>query len=158
MDGKRRRHPQLSGIETDLDAKGACMIRTVFLLVGFILGGITPSGVAQVRDFVPVTREMLLNPSPNDWLMYSRTYDNQRFSPLDQINRQNASQLRLAWARGMSAGIHEHIPLVYPRCHVCCQSGRTPSARRHQWRPDLGLPAKLTAGQWPQSGSDDHDF
>ncbi len=89
------------------------MIRTLFFILSIVLGGITPVALAQIRDFKPVTRDMLLNPSPNDWLMYSRTYDNQRFSPLDQINRQNVAQLRMTWARGLSPGIHEHIPLVY---------------------------------------------
>jgi alcohol dehydrogenase (cytochrome c) len=56
---------------------------------------------------------MLENPSPNDWLMYSRTYDAQRYSPLSQINKQNVSQLRLAWTRGMAQGQTESIPLVY---------------------------------------------
>jgi alcohol dehydrogenase (cytochrome c) len=34
----------------------------------------------------------------NSWPMYGRTYDNERFSPLSQINDQNVSQLKLAWA------------------------------------------------------------
>ena len=68
---------------------------------------------AQVENFVPVTQRMLENPSPSDWLMLSRTYDFQRFSPLDQINQQNVGRLRMAWARGMSPGAHELIPLVY---------------------------------------------
>src|SRR5215469_10779337 len=67
----------------------------------------------QVQSFKPVTTEMLVNPSPNDWLMYSRTYDAQRFSPLNQINKQSVGQLRLAWTRGMPAGQTESIPLVY---------------------------------------------
>ncbi|MCZ6753232.1 MAG: hypothetical protein O7E51_15570, partial [Acidobacteria bacterium] len=78
-----------------------------------LFGVATPAALAQVENFAPVTREMLLDPSPNDWLMYSRTYDSHRFSPLDQINRQNAARLRMVWVRGMSPGIHEHIPLVY---------------------------------------------
>ncbi len=89
------------------------MIRTLFFVTSIVLGVITPVALAQVKDFTPVTREMLLNPSPNDWLMFSRTYDNQRFSPLDQINRQNVGDLDMVWSRGMSPGIHEHIPLVY---------------------------------------------
>ncbi len=68
---------------------------------------------APPRNYVPVTAEMLLNPDPADWLMYSRTYDSQRFSPLSEINRQNVGQLRMAWSRGMGAGIHENIPLVH---------------------------------------------
>lgn len=69
--------------------------------------------LAKIKNFTPVTQEMLLNPSPDDWLMFSRTYDSQRFSPLKQINRQNASQLRMVWQRGMEPGIHENIPIVH---------------------------------------------
>jgi alcohol dehydrogenase (cytochrome c) len=69
--------------------------------------------LAQVKDFVPVTDQMLLNPSADDWLMFSRTYDAQRFSPLSQVNKQNVSQLALAWSRGLGPGITETIPTVY---------------------------------------------
>jgi alcohol dehydrogenase (cytochrome c) len=69
--------------------------------------------LGQVTNFVPVTDQMLLNPSPDDWLMYSRTYDAQRFSPLTQINKKNVGQLRMVWARGMVAGGQETIPTVY---------------------------------------------
>jgi quinohemoprotein ethanol dehydrogenase len=34
---------------------------------------------------------------PSQWMSYSRTWDEQRFSPLKQINDSNASQLGLAW-------------------------------------------------------------
>jgi alcohol dehydrogenase (cytochrome c)/quinohemoprotein ethanol dehydrogenase len=34
---------------------------------------------------------------PEDWMSYGRTYDEQRFSPLSQINDRNVSQLGLAW-------------------------------------------------------------
>src|SRR5262247_4143215 len=68
---------------------------------------------AQVKNFVPVTDQILLNPSPDDWLMFSRTYDAQRFSPLNQVNKQNVSQLALAWSRGLGQGITETIPTVY---------------------------------------------
>ena len=68
---------------------------------------------AQVRELSPVTEEMLLYPSPNDWLMYSRTYDAQRFSPLDQINTGNAGSLVEAWSRPLDLGTIESIPLVH---------------------------------------------
>ncbi|HXP88926.1 MAG TPA: PQQ-binding-like beta-propeller repeat protein [Bryobacteraceae bacterium] len=68
---------------------------------------------AQVQGFKPVTQEMLLNPAPGDWLMFSRTYDAQRYSPLTLINKQNISQLRLAWERGMGAGQTETIPIIH---------------------------------------------
>ncbi len=65
------------------------------------------------RTFNPVTEEMLKNPSPNDWLMYNRTYDAQRFSPLKQINKGNVGDLRMAWSRQQATGIQEGIPLVH---------------------------------------------
>jgi len=34
-----------------------------------------------------------------DWTMYGRTSDEQRFSPLSQINEQNTGQLGLLWDR-----------------------------------------------------------
>lgn len=34
---------------------------------------------------------------PHNWLLHGRTYDEQRFSPLKQINRNNIKQLGLAW-------------------------------------------------------------
>ena len=36
------------------------------------------------------------DPDAADWLMYSRTYDAQRYSPLSQINRDNVAQLEEA--------------------------------------------------------------
>src|SRR6266481_123919 len=34
---------------------------------------------------------------PGNWMSYGRTYSEQRFSPLNQINDQNVGQLALAW-------------------------------------------------------------
>src|SRR5437660_4237157 len=69
--------------------------------------------MAQVQNYLPVTQQMLESPSPDDWLMFSRTYDAQRFSPLKQIDRQNVSRLKLAWVRGMGAGQTETVPMVH---------------------------------------------
>jgi len=55
-----------------------------------------------------VTPERLINANkePHNWLMNHRTYDAQRFSPLDAINKGNVKGLRLAYAvaLGNSAG------------------------------------------------------
>jgi alcohol dehydrogenase (cytochrome c) len=47
-----------------------------------------------------VTPERLLNPDkePQNWLMNHRTYDGQRFSPLERINKGNVKGLKLAYA------------------------------------------------------------
>src|SRR5580704_4009476 len=65
-----------------------------------------------------VTRERLLNPDkePQNWLMNHRSYDGQRFSPLDRINRGNVKGLKLAYAvaLGGAAGneYNEATPLA----------------------------------------------
>jgi len=56
---------------------------------------------------------MLLNPPPDDWLMYSRTYDAQRYSPLNQINKQNAGRLTQVWSNPLPPGTIEIIPIVH---------------------------------------------
>src|ERR1700730_7945054 len=71
------------------------------------------SAGAFAQGFVPVTPEVLANPDPADWLIMNRTYDEQRFSPLDQINKSNVGQLRMAWSRGLPNGTQESTPIVY---------------------------------------------
>ena len=53
-----------------------------------------------------VTPERLLNPDkePQNWLMNHRTYDGQRFSPLDKINKGNVKGLKLAYAVALGGG------------------------------------------------------
>src|SRR5215475_4191256 len=53
-----------------------------------------------------VTPERLLNPDkePQNWLMNHRTYDGQRFSPLDKINKANVKGLKLAYAVALGGG------------------------------------------------------
>jgi alcohol dehydrogenase (cytochrome c) len=45
-----------------------------------------------------VTPERLANPEPGNWLTNHRTYDAQRYSPLEQINKTNIKNLKLAYA------------------------------------------------------------
>jgi PQQ-dependent dehydrogenase (methanol/ethanol family) len=68
---------------------------------------------AQRPAFEPITDRTLLNPAAEDWIMYSRTYDAQRFSPLKQITRQNVGQLKEVFKIEFPSGQQESIPLVY---------------------------------------------
>ena len=77
------------------------------------LAALATAAVAQVKTFSPVTPAMLLNPGPDDWLMYSRTYDAQRYSPLNQINKQNVGRLTQVWSNALPAGTIEIIPIVH---------------------------------------------
>jgi len=65
------------------------------------------------RVFTVVTEAMLSNPRPDDWLMYSRTYDAQRYSPLNQITAANVSQLRQVFKKELGTGAQESIPIVH---------------------------------------------
>jgi hypothetical protein len=62
--------------------------------------------------FTPISDEVASNPSPNDWLMWRRTYDSRGYSPLDQINKRNIGNLQLAWAWTQELGNQEAAPLV----------------------------------------------
>lgn len=89
------------------------MARVSICLAAAVLSVVASQASAQTSDFKPVTEEMLANPDPADWLMISRTFDQHRFSPLNQINKSNVGQLRMAWTRGLPAGTQESTPLVY---------------------------------------------
>src|SRR5437764_12825027 len=53
-----------------------------------------------------VTPERLLNADkePQNWLMNHRTYDGQRYSPLERINKSNVKGLKLAYAVPLGGG------------------------------------------------------
>ena len=80
-----------------------------------LLGTALVTGASNLHA-ADVTYERLLNPEPQNWLMNHRTYDAQRYSPLDTINKSNVKNLRLlfAVALGGSSGREslEATPLV----------------------------------------------
>ncbi len=73
------------------------------------------SGFANrtVSDYRPVTDQMLADPPPGDWLNWRRTLDGHGYSPLDQVNRSNVGDLKLAWALTMHEGSNQTTPLVH---------------------------------------------
>jgi alcohol dehydrogenase (cytochrome c) len=83
------------------------------LVAAAVLYAIATQAFAQNEGFQPVTSDVLANPPAGDWLMINRTYDEQRFSPLDQINKRNADQLQMAWSRGLPIGTNETTPIVH---------------------------------------------
>ena len=96
-------------------AKQRRTVSSAALLMVVSLGHLQPLE-AQPRapeEFVPVTDAMLRDPDPGDWLMIHRTYDHHAYSPLEEINRSNVGELRLAWMRAMDEGPQQLRPLVY---------------------------------------------
>jgi alcohol dehydrogenase (cytochrome c) len=75
--------------------------------------GISVAG--EVKNYVPVTDEMLLKPDPADWLIVRGNYQGWNHSALAQINRDNVKDLRLVWEWNMvdSAAANEPTPLVH---------------------------------------------
>lgn len=92
-------------------------------LGALVFSAVSFSALAQNAPFVPVTEAEMLNPDPADWLMINRTYDEQRYSPLDQINRDNVANLRLAWSRGLPRGTQETTPIVHDGVMYLVQPG-----------------------------------
>jgi quinohemoprotein ethanol dehydrogenase len=70
------------------------------------------SATAEPRP-VDAARITHADAEPGNWLSYGRTYDEQRFSPLKQINDRNAKDLGLAWYADLDTNRgQEATPLV----------------------------------------------
>jgi alcohol dehydrogenase (cytochrome c) len=118
---------------------------TTAMLAGVVIAA-SPALAAEV------TRERLINADrePQNWLMNHRTYDAQRYSPLDKINKGNAKDLKLAYAvaiGGTSANENlEATPLaedgflyVVDQWGVLYKiDGRSGKTGRIVWRMDPG--------------------
>jgi alcohol dehydrogenase (cytochrome c) len=89
--------------------------------------GLTVTG--EVKNYVPVTDEMLRNPDPGDWLMARRNYQGWSYSPLADVNRTTVKDLRLAWAWSMNeAGANSTMPLVHAGILYLINTGNTVQA------------------------------
>jgi alcohol dehydrogenase (cytochrome c) len=75
--------------------------------------GLTFAG--EVKNYVPVTDEMLRRADPSDWIMVRGNYQGWNHSPLTQITRDNVKDLKLAWVWSMNdaVGANEPTPLVH---------------------------------------------
>ena len=91
--------------------------------------GLLAATAGLVGQSVPVVSPArLLAPQPGEWLIYGREYNNQRFSPLAHITRDNVSRLAPRWrfqANSSTAASH-------------CENRR--------WRP---RPVQLAAAAYP---------
>src|SRR6516164_9228175 len=132
------------------------MKRHVTLFASAAIALVVPLAVHVIaqqpgRNLVPLTEDNLKNPSSNDWLMYNRTYDAQRFSPLQQINKSNVGQLKLAWSIPQGAGSQEGIPLVHDGVMYLQAPGAVIEARDAVtgeliWEHKRNVPQNIKAG------------
>ena len=83
--------------------------RLLLFIASMALGAaVAVPSVVSANDEV-----MALSQDANNWVMWGRTYDGTRYSPLDQINNENVGNLQVAWT--FSTGVlrgHEGGPLV----------------------------------------------
>ena len=82
--------------------RNRCSLRA--LLIGSTIMIAAPAFAAEV------TPARLVNPEPGNWLMNHRTYDAQRYSPLDKISTANVKNLKLAYAVAIGgSAINENL-------------------------------------------------
>jgi len=100
--------PAMQGGEGDAAAGASAAQRAASAPLGLIVPG-------EVKNYVPVTDEMLLKADPADWLIVRGNYKGWNHSALAQINRDNVKDMRLVWSWNMndSAGANEPTPLVH---------------------------------------------
>jgi alcohol dehydrogenase (cytochrome c) len=84
--------------------------------VGLLIGLSVATGEVHsqaIDSYRAVTAERLLDPEPENWLLYRRTYDGMGFSPLDQISSDNVAELAPVWtfSTGITEG-HQAPPIV----------------------------------------------
>ncbi|MBU4612830.1 PQQ-binding-like beta-propeller repeat protein [Achromobacter sp. GG226] len=92
---------------------GTLMTRTVLSAALAACTLFAAGAHAQVKNYQPVTDQEVLAPKAEDWLMWRRTVDNQAYSPLEQINTGNVTNLRMAWSWTLPVGgLQEAAPLV----------------------------------------------
>ena len=100
---------------------------------------------SPATNSVTVNQQALINPG-KEWLNYGRTYKEQRYSPLAEINKNNVKELDLAWsfkfdtARGMEATPIMHNGVLYVSTgwsHVHAINARTGA---ELWHYDAKVP------------------
>ncbi|MBT73755.1 MAG: hypothetical protein CMQ15_17270 [Gammaproteobacteria bacterium] len=77
------------------------------------LANIASGAVEVLERLTPVTNDMLNNPPAEDWLLWQRSYDNQGYSSLDQINRETVSDLALSWRMPLQSGDNNPGPIIH---------------------------------------------
>jgi alcohol dehydrogenase (cytochrome c) len=104
---------------------GVLIVTTPAALLGGCTGMTTGSPTASMAPaprakptagataYTPVTDQRLVNPEPENWLMYRRTYDGWGYSPLEQVTPGNAASLVPVWtfSTGVAEG-HQSPPIV----------------------------------------------
>jgi alcohol dehydrogenase (cytochrome c) len=98
------------------------------------------------------------NEDPNNWPQYHRTSNGWRYSPLDQVNKDNVARLHVAWinqAGDITGGLQE-TPLVVDGVVYSISAGNRVSAidgktGKEVWRHDTKLDPLTAQKPFPHS-------
>jgi quinohemoprotein ethanol dehydrogenase len=74
-------------------------MRVAFFAASVLVLALIGLTASQAPKSVDGARLAGADSDTSNWLMYGRTYDDHRFSPLKQINEQTIGQLGLMWNR-----------------------------------------------------------
>src|SRR5215471_13333309 len=108
-----------------------------------VLAVLAAPAIAQV----PYDRIVKSDSEPANWLTYAGSYKSQRYTALDQINKQNVTQLRPLWVYQIrQAGIIETSPIVADGVMYITEPPSTVTA----------LDAKSGAVRWDVAVDDNH--
>ena len=120
--------------------------RLTYLSINIVSMSISLVAISSpATNSVTVNQQALINPG-KEWLNYGRTYKEQRYSPLAEINKNNVNELDLAWsfkfdtARGMEATPIMHNGVLYVSTgwsHVHAINARTGA---ELWHYDAKVP------------------
>jgi alcohol dehydrogenase (cytochrome c) len=122
------------------------------------LGLLLCARAGRVTAQVPYQRIVEADREPGQWLSYSRTYDGQRHSPLDQITPANVQRLRPVWIfQAEAPGVLETSPLYVDGALYVTEPGSQVQAvkaldartGRVLWKYERPLPKNLVAIGFP---------
>ena len=96
------------------EVTGLMRNRKVWLLLAVVVGAGAWISMAQADPKGYPDHEVLMDPSPGEWLNYGRDHAGTHHSPLDRINAGNVDRLGLAWTydTGSYPGQLEGSPIV----------------------------------------------
>jgi quinohemoprotein ethanol dehydrogenase len=84
-----------------------------FLLTGaWARSAVEGTGTQSRSAFAAEVARLRDDSDGQDWPGYGRTYGEQHYSPLNQINAQNIGQLKLAWYMELGIGNPATIPVA----------------------------------------------
>ncbi|MGN6304862.1 MAG: membrane-bound PQQ-dependent dehydrogenase, glucose/quinate/shikimate family [Mesorhizobium sp.] len=131
--------PWLGGGIRRATAFGGAVLAAILFAVGFGMAFV-PHGIVSPSPEIAAYTPAKGDNAPADWTSYGRTTEGLRYSPFDQINRDNVGQLELAWTYrtdNNGIGLDQNTPLQIGNLVYSCNTSNVIAALD----ADTGKPA-----------------